>query len=113
MTPDPITTTTTFNKKENEFNEEDEEEEEMGASKNDSRLVLLYSAGIMEPTASRLIEKAWVTSEYIDAHVEKAQKDDTPIPLLIHRMLSHDPMPKKAFDGSPEAYRRSWARSEI
>lgn len=110
MTLPEHTTTASLNKKEMDNSEEKAVEEEHRASKNDSRLVLLYSAGIMEPTASRLLEKKWITNEYIDAHVKKAQDEDTPIPLLIHRMMSHDPMPKKVFDGSPDAYRRSWMR---
>jgi len=105
--PEP-TTTVTLNKKEEDVSEERAEEEEERASKNDSRLVLLYSAGIMEPTAARLLEKAWVTREYLEAHIDKANKERTPIALLIHRIRSHDPMPKVRNDQNPESYRRSW-----
>jgi len=103
------TTTVTLNKKEDNDSEEKAVEEEERASKNDSRLVLLYSAGIMEPMASRLLEKSWVTREYLEAHIDKANKERTPVGLLIHRIRSHDPIPKKHFDNQdPDSYRRSW-----
>jgi len=108
LTIPPVTTTSTFNMNDNNDNEGFKAEEEIRESKNDPRLVLLYSAGVMEPTASRLLEKAWVTNEYLDAHIEKATREGTPIPLLIHRIRSHDPMPEDRNDQSPESYRRSW-----
>ncbi|MDY6847259.1 MAG: hypothetical protein SVP52_09005, partial [Chloroflexota bacterium] len=104
------TTTVTLNKKEKDVSEERAEEEEERASKNDSRLVLLYSAGIMEPMASRLLEKAWVTKEYLEAHIDKANKEGTPIGLLIHRIRSHDPIPKKEFDPTDPASYRCWLK---
>jgi hypothetical protein len=106
--PEP-TTTSTLNKKEKDNSEERAAEEEARASKNDSRLVLLYSAGIMEPTASRLLEKAWVTKDYLEAHIDRANRENTPVGLLIHRIREHDPKPKRKFDNQdPENYRRSW-----
>lgn len=102
------TTTITLNKKEDNDSEEKAAEEEARASKNDSRLVLLYSAGIMEPMASRLLEKSWVTREYLEAHIDKANKERTPVALLIHRIRSHDPIPKVRNDQDPDSYRRSW-----
>jgi ABC-type methionine transport system ATPase subunit len=103
------TTTSTLNKKEKDNSEERAAEEEARASKNDSRLVLLYSAGIMEPTASRLLEKAWVTKDYLEAHIDRANRENTPVGLLIHRIREHDPKPKRKFDNQdPENYRRSW-----
>ena len=103
------TTTTTLNKKEKGNSEEKAVEEDARGSKNDARLVLLYSAGIMEPTASRLLEKAWVTRDYLEAHIDKANRENTPVALLIHRIRQHDPKPEKNFNyQDPEAYRRSW-----
>jgi len=123
-----VTTTTTLNKKENDDSEgeeavvvprgskndprdDDSEEEEAveipRESKNDSRLVLLYSAGVMEPTASRLLTKAWLTREYLEAHIDKANREKTPVALLIHRLRSHDPKPKKKLSYS-EQWRLSW-----
>lgn len=112
MTLPVSTTTDTLNKKEKEIREEKAEEEAYRASKNDSRLVLLYSAGIMEPTASRLLEKSWMTYDYIEAHIDKADREGTAIPLLIHRIRSHDPKPKDKDCQSPESYQRSWFGNE-
>lgn len=106
------TTTITLKKKEDNDSEEKAAEEEARASKNDSRLVLLYSAGIMEPTASRLLEKTWVTREYLEAHIDKANKERTSVGLLIHRIRSHDPIPKVRNDQDPDSYRRSWLGEE-
>ena len=104
--PEATTTTTTFNKKEDEKSEERAAVEEARGSKNDPRLVLLFSAGIREPTASRLLKKKWVTMEYLEAHIDKANREDTPVPLLIHRIREHDPMPKKKWDPTnPESFR--------
>jgi hypothetical protein len=64
----------------------------------------------MEPTASRLLEQWWVTMEYLEAHIEKANKERTPVALLIHRIREHDPMPEERDGQSPEAYRRSWIK---
>jgi hypothetical protein len=109
--PDP-TTTDTLNKKEADESEERAVEEDQRAVKNDSRLVLLYSAGIMEPTASRLLEKSWMTYDYIEAHIDKADREGTAIPLLIHRIRSHDPKPREKDCQSPESYQRSWFGNE-
>lgn len=102
------TTTDTLNKNDDRVSEVSEAEEDHRASKNDARLVLLYSAGIMEPTASRLLKKTWVTNDYLTAHIDKAHREGTPVPLLIHRIRSHDPMPVEHDQQSPEAFRRSW-----
>jgi hypothetical protein len=110
MTLPSSTTTNTLNKKEHKISEEKEVEEDYRASKNDPRLVLLYSFGVMEPTASRLIEKSWVTMTYLEAHIDKANKEGTPVGLLIHRIREHDPMPKKKNEQDPELYRRSWIK---
>ncbi|MDY6868782.1 MAG: hypothetical protein SVT56_12945, partial [Chloroflexota bacterium] len=67
MTLPSVTTTTAFNRNEKEINEENAVEVVERVSKNDTRLVLLYSAGVMEPTASRLLENDWVTQEYLEA----------------------------------------------
>ena len=67
-------------------------------TENDPLLVILYSAGIMEPTASRLLEKDWVTKDYLEAHIDKANRENTPIPLLIHRIQSHDPKPRRDYE---------------
>jgi hypothetical protein len=108
LTLPTITTTTAFNMYEDEDSEENAAVVEKRASKNDARLALLLSSGIMEPTASRLLEKQWITKEYIEAHIDKANREKTPVGLLIHRMRSHDPIPKDYYDGSPESYRKSW-----
>ena len=95
LTLDPITTTT-FNKYEDENSEEKAAAVKAGASKIDARLIsLMHEEGIMEPTASQLLEFPWVTEEYLVAHFEKARKDKTPVALLIHRLRSHDPKPKR------------------
>ena len=78
-----------------------------GASDFDVRLGILYDAGVMEPTAARLLDYAWVTAEYLEAHIAKAKREGTAIPLLIHRIRSHDPKPKEQ-EHSIEAYRMSW-----
>lgn len=107
------TTTSTLNKYEDDFSEENAAEEELRESffdsrlENDSLLVLLYSAGIMEPTASRLLEKEWVTKAYLEAHIEKANRENTATALLIHRIRSHDPMPKSQVRDY-EFYTKSW-----
>jgi hypothetical protein len=102
------TTTTTFNKYEGENSEEKAAAVEERTSKNDARLTLLYDAGIMEPTASRLIENDWVTRDYLEAHIDKASQENTPVALLIHRIREHDPKPKKKEDQNPQRYRMSW-----
>ncbi len=106
----PKVTTTALNKKENENSEEAEAIINTGASKNDARLVLLYSAGVREPTASTLLEYAWVTREYVEAHIKKANREGTAVGLLIHRIRSHDPIPKEWHRHSVDAYRESWIR---
>jgi len=113
LTLPSVTTTTAFNRYEKENNEENAVEVRERASKNDTRLVLLYSAGIMEPTASRLLENSWVTQDYLEAHIEKANEENTPVALLIHRIRSHDPKPKNGLGWkSPESYRESWFGSK-
>jgi predicted transcriptional regulator len=105
----PLVTTTALNKYEKENTEEKAVEVRERASKNDARLVLLYSAGIMEPTASKLLKNAWVTLEYLEAHIERANRENTPAGLLIHRIRSHDPKPEFADEWQkPGSYRKSW-----
>jgi len=109
MTLPSVTTTTAFNRNEKENNEENAVEVRERESKNDARLVLLYSAGIMEPTASKLLKNAWVTLEYLEAHIERANRENTPAGLLIHRIRSHDPKPEFADEWQkPGSYRKSW-----
>lgn len=128
-----ITTTTTFNKKQKSFLLSEAAEVKTGALKidapdicraskidapddghprdittSDARLTILYDYGIMEPTASKIISKSWVTENYIKSHIEKASKDRIDIGLLIHRMLSHDPVLTPFDSQSPRSYRESW-----
>ncbi len=120
MTLPSVTTTTTFNRNEKENTEEKAVEVRERASKNDtrtlindSRLVLLYSAGVMEPTASKLLENAWVTREYLEAHIERANRENTPAGLLIHRIRSHDPKPEVLDEyRRPTGYRENWLGSK-
>ena len=121
LTLDDLLTTTTFNKYAEDFSEEKAAVVIPGASKNDSRLEtqaagasffdarleLLHNAGVMEPTASRLLEHAWVTKGYLEAHIEKAKREKADTALLIHRIQSHDPMPRIRRN-DPENYRKSW-----
>jgi predicted transcriptional regulator len=119
LTLPAVTTTTTFNSKKDVDSEEKaasalkrESKIDPRESKNDSRTVLLYSAGIMEPTASRLLKLPWATQMYIQAHIDKANKENKSVALLIHRIQSHDPMPKNGNGRSPNDYRRSWLGKE-
>ena len=121
LTLDDLLTTTTFNKYEEDFSEENVavvipgeskndarlETQAAGASFFDARLELLHNAGVMEPTASRLLEHAWVTKGYLEAHIEKAKREKADTALLIHRIQSHDPMPRIRRN-DPENYRKSW-----
>jgi len=121
LTLDDLLTTTTFNKYEEDFSEEKAtvvipgeskndarlETQAAGASFFDARLELLHNAGVMEPTASRLLEHAWVTKGYLEAHIEKAKREKADTALLIHRIQSHDPMPRIRRN-DPENYRKSW-----
>ena len=107
LTLDDLLTTTTFNKYEEDFSEEKATVVIPGESKNDARLELLHNAGVMEPTASRLLEHAWVTKGYLEAHIEKAKREKADTALLIHRIQSHDPMPRIRRN-DPENYRKSW-----
>ena len=112
LTLPPVTTTTAFNRYEEEVSEEIQAEAVPGASKNDSRLVLLYSAGVREPTASSLLEHAWVTRDYLEAHIDKANREGTAVGLLIHRIRSHDPIPKEWTKYSVDAFRECWIRKD-
>ena len=50
-----------------------------------------------------------VTRDYLEAHIDRANREHTPVGLLIHRIRAHDPKPKKKLDSQdPESYRRSW-----
>jgi len=53
----------------------------------------LRSAGIGEPTRSRLAQLDHVTLEYVKAHVAKARRDHIPTGLLVHRIRSNDLQP--------------------
>jgi len=67
----------------------------------------------MEPTASKLLEHAWVTQDYLEAHIEKANKENTQVALLIHRIRSHDPKPAFADEWQkPGSYRKSWLKCD-
>lgn len=104
MTLDPITTTT-FNKYEDEKSEENAAAVEAGASKIDARLIsMMHEEGIMEPTASQLLDLPWVNEKYLVAHFKKARSENTPVALLIHRLRSHDPKPMT----ESEKYWESW-----
>ncbi len=77
------------------------------------RLYLLHEAGIKDPTATELCELEHATYRYLDAHLEKARRDDTAIALLIHRIRSKDPKPNvqsRIYLDSPE-YRQRYAKS--
>ena len=106
MTLDPITTTTALNTYEGENSEEKAAEVEAGASKIDARLIgMLHHEGIMEPTASKLLELPWINEDYLRAHFEKARKENKPTALLIHRLQSHDPKPRTS---AAISYKESW-----
>lgn len=103
----PTAATTTFNKYEDGDSEVVvviTEERTANIDSRDDRLLILYGCGISEPTASRLIENSWCTEEYIRRHIEKARKEKISTGLLIHRIRSHDPMPKSDL----ERYQESW-----
>ena len=94
MTLPSSSTTTALNKNQKEKNEGNEEAADEGPSKFDARLVsMLHSEGIMEPTATQIAELPWINETYLQAHFKKARSQRTPIPLLIHRLRSHDPKP--------------------
>jgi hypothetical protein len=68
--------------------------EETNGSRNfsDSRR-LLHSAGIGEPTATRLAKLDHINPYYIAGHILQAEKDEIRVNLLIHRLRSNDPAP--------------------
>jgi hypothetical protein len=123
---DTTTTTTTLNSKKRVDSEEKAAAAIKGAVKitarnkegtvkitarsKDGRDKLLKAAGIMEPTASRIKQKYWATEEYLKAHIDKAKKENLNVSLLIHRIESHDPMPKNGNEKTPEDYRNSWLK---
>lgn len=57
---------------------------------------LLRSAGIGEPTRSRLLTLPHITPEYVAAHIRFARKEHTDTALLIFRMQQNDPLPNVA-----------------
>jgi len=69
-------------------------EEEVETSKFTESLTIIRSAGIGEPTATRMAKMQHVNPYYLTAHILQAQKDDINIKLLIHRIRSEDPAPK-------------------
>lgn len=54
---------------------------------------LLFDAGIHDPTATELCGLDYATYDYLDAHIEKARRDNIPIRLLIHRIREKDDKP--------------------
>jgi hypothetical protein len=60
---------------------------------------ILHTAEIGEPTASRLAGLDYITPEYLDAHITKADYEDTDTALLIHRLQQHDPQPRTNSNG--------------
>lgn len=59
---------------------------------------ILHEAGIFGRTAVELANNSWVTKEYAIEHIKKAKREHKPVPLLIHRMREHDPMPEVEAD---------------
>ena len=55
---------------------------------------MLRQAGIGEPMATRLAGMPHVNAEYLRAHIRKAQQEEIPTALLIHRMRQADPQPE-------------------
>jgi hypothetical protein len=74
--------------------EESAVDEEIVDNDFEECLTIIKSAGIGEPTASRLARMQHVNPYYLVAHVQQAQRDEIKIPLLIHRIRSQDPPPK-------------------
>ena len=81
------------NKQEKAVAEEVEEQEIINSDFEES-LEIIKSAGIGEPMASRLARMQHINPYYLIAHVLQAQKDETNIRLLIHRLRSRDPSPR-------------------
>ena len=71
-----------------------EPEEEIVTSDFSESLAIIKSAGIGEPTATRLARMHHINPYYLTAHILQAQKDDINIKLLIHRIRSEDPAPR-------------------
>lgn len=112
------TTTASLNSKKNfqaaevaAFNSSDRENRDPDRENRDPKselITILHNSGIMEPTATTLYELDWMTIEYAEAHISQAQADNVPVPLLIHRMLSHDPQPARHIDPNSEESRRGY-----
>ena len=93
---DPTTTALTKdnNKQEKAVAEEQVEEQEIVDNNFAESLALIKSAGIGEPMASRLARMHHINPYYLIGHILQAQRDETNIRLLIHRLKSRDPAPK-------------------
>ena len=93
---DPTTTALTKdnNNQEKAVAEEQVEEQEIVDNNFAESLALIKSAGIGEPMASRLARMHHINPYYLIGHILQAQRDDTNIPLLIHRLRSRDPAPR-------------------
>ncbi len=101
--PDPPTTTTTLIDREKIIEVEvealrnpnpEKPESDFHPSPRNVCRDLLYFTGIGEPMATKICDMDHVTPEYLDAHIQKANKDEIDIALLIHRIRAKDPMPK-------------------
>jgi hypothetical protein len=58
----------------------------------------LRKAGIFGITAIKLANDPFITLNYVQAHIRKAKREKTDVPLLIYRMKSHDPIPEEETD---------------
>ena len=99
-----------FNKKEEKGTEGKMTQQPPGRSKIDLREQLLKNAGIKNPTKDEILSLPWCTYNYIREHMKKARKEEISTGLLIHRMRSHDPEPKKENKQTPDSYRKSWLK---
>ena len=82
------------NKQEKAVVAEEVVEQEIIHSDFEESLEIIKSAGIGEPMASRLARMHHINPYYLIAHVLQAQRDETNIRLLIHRLKSRDPSPR-------------------
>jgi len=71
-------------------------------------IAMLHQAGIGEPMATRLAGMPHVNAEYLQAHIRKAQQEETPTALLIHRMRQADPQPETAEERLEQRRRASY-----
>ena len=63
----------------------------------------LKSIGVGEPNRSRLANMEHITLDYLNAHYEHWKLENKPLGLLIHRLRSCDPAPKRI---NQDDYRR-------